>query len=73
MERSTCMKCGKKRYRKYMKESGEFDKHSGLPRWVCKTKCSDSFYSGGKSRRSHWSDFFTAENLSVPGGENNKY
>ena len=70
MERSTCMKCGKKRYRKYMKLSGEYDRFSGLQRWVCKGKCSGSFYSGHKSRQSFWSDFFTAGKLSVPGDEN---
>ena len=37
--RSTCIKCGKKRYRKYMQRSGLYDIKSGLPRWVCKPKC----------------------------------
>lgn len=43
IERSKCCKCGKVRYRKYMKESGFVDGRSGLTIWQCKNNCTTTY------------------------------
>lgn len=44
--RSTCFKCGKKRYREFMTIYSITSGRTRRFQWVCKPSCEQSFYKG---------------------------